>query len=41
MGYDQKEPILKYAKTLNLNGTIKFYKDLNNHDRGFVYKQQI
>ena len=36
MGYDQREPILEYAKELGLDKTIKFYKDWANLDRGFV-----
>ena len=37
MGYDQREPILNYAKELGLDGKLEFYKDLANLDRGFVY----
>ena len=37
MGYDQKEPLSKYAKELNLSGQLEFYKDLAGLDRGFVY----
>ena len=36
MGYDQREPILEYAKELELNEKIEFYKDYANLDRGFV-----
>lgn len=37
MGYDQKDAILEYAQTINLDGTIKIYKDYGALDRGFVY----
>jgi len=36
MGYDQREPILEYAKELGLDKKIQFYKDWANLDRGFV-----
>jgi len=39
MGYDQKEPILNYAKTLNIADNLTFYKDLAGFDRGFVYNK--
>ncbi len=38
MGYDQKEAISKYAKEINLNGNLEFYKDLAGLDRGFVFQ---
>jgi len=41
MGYDQKEAISKYAKEINLNGNLKFYKDLAGLDRGFLFKSNI
>ncbi len=37
MGYDQKEPILEYAQTIDLDGKIEIYKDYAQLDRGFVY----
>ncbi len=39
MGYDQKKAIAKKAKELQLDGELKFYKDLAGFDRGFVYKK--
>lgn len=40
MGYDQKEPLLEYAKQLGLAANIRFYKDLANFDRGFIYEHK-
>jgi len=37
MGYDQKEPLSRYAKEIGLNGKLEFYKDLAGFDRGFVF----
>ena len=36
IGYDQREPILEYAKELGLDKNMQFYKDWANLDRGFV-----
>jgi len=35
MGYDQKEPLQDFVKEVGVK-YIKFYKDLAEHDRGFV-----
>lgn len=37
MGYDQKEPLIKYLNSLNLKN-YTFYKDYENFDRGFTLK---
>ncbi len=37
MGYDQKEPLTKYFKSLKLND-FNFYKDYEEFDRGFTLK---
>ncbi len=37
MGYDQKEPLTKYLKSLKLND-FNFYKDYEEFDRGFTLK---
>ncbi|TLP35844.1 peptide chain release factor N(5)-glutamine methyltransferase [Arcobacter arenosus] len=37
MGYDQKEPLTKYLKSLNLSD-FNFYKDYEEFDRGFTLK---
>ena len=38
MGYNQKEAIRDYAKSIKLEGKLEFYKDLASFDRGFIYK---
>ena len=37
MGYDQKKPMQEFVKEVGVK-YIKFYKDLSEHDRGFVIK---
>lgn len=37
MGYDQKEPLIKYFNSLKLKNFV-FYKDYENFDRGFTLK---
>jgi len=37
MGYNQKEPIKEYIKSINLKGNLEFYKDLAGLNRGFIF----